>query len=67
MEKYLSSAEVCELLPGMNKNLLAQMRFRGDGPAFVKPSPRKVLYRWSAVEVWLESREVTSTREAIKS
>jgi hypothetical protein len=27
MEKYLSPEEVCELIPGMTTNLLAQMRF----------------------------------------
>jgi predicted DNA-binding transcriptional regulator AlpA len=63
MEKLLSPAEVCEIVPGMSENLLAQMRFRGDGPRFIKPSPRKVVYRSSVVEAWLQSREQTSTRE----
>ena len=33
---------------------LAQMRYRGQGPRFVKAG-RKVLYRWSDVNAWLEA------------
>ncbi len=32
---------------------LAQMRYRGDGPQFVRVGRRKVLYRWSDIENWL--------------
>lgn len=67
METYLSPEQVCEIIPGMSPNLLAQMRFRGDGPPFVKPSPRKVAYRRSAVEEWLRDREQTRTGEAVNA
>lgn len=40
---------------------LAQMRHRGQGPAFIKFSAKKVLYRRSVVDAWLESRERTIT------
>lgn len=63
MEKYLTPEEVCEVIPGMTKGLLAQMRFRGDGPRFIKPSPRKVVYAESAIAEFLRSRERTSTAE----
>lgn len=33
---------------------LAQMRYRGTGPKFVKAN-RKVLYRWSDVNAWLDA------------
>ena len=65
MEIYDPPEEVCKYIPGMTVNLLAQMRFRGDGPPFIKPSPRKVVYRRSAVEAWLESRERTRTDEVV--
>lgn len=65
MEKWLTPAEVCELIPGMSVGLLSQLRFRGDGPPFVKPSDRKVVYRLSTVKSWLQSREQSSTRENI--
>jgi len=32
---------------------LAQMRFRGDGPKFVRLG-RRVLYRWADVEQWID-------------
>ena len=67
MEKFLSVEAVCEMVPGMNANLLAQMRFRGDGPRFIKPSPRKVVYSESAIVEWLNSREQSSTREAVSA
>lgn len=67
MEKYLSPKEVCEIIPGMTEALLSQMRFRGDGPPFIKPSPKKVVYRLGAIESYLASREQTSTRENISA
>lgn len=41
---------------------LAQQRFRGDGPKFIKRG-RKVLYRWADIEEYLESQTVTRTNE----
>jgi hypothetical protein len=32
---------------------LAQMRYRGDGPKFVRAGRRRVLYRWADVEQWI--------------
>lgn len=40
---------------------LAQMRHRGHGPVFIKFSGKKVLYRKSAVDLWLTSRERSIT------
>jgi predicted DNA-binding transcriptional regulator AlpA len=65
MEKYLSIDEVCERVPGMTRGLLAQMRYRGDGPRYVKASPRTVVYAEAAIEQWLKSREQQSTGEAV--
>ncbi|WP_020077209.1 hypothetical protein [Cryocola sp. 340MFSha3.1] len=63
-EVYLSPEQVCELIPGMTRALLAQMRFRGDGPPFIKVTPKKVVYRESAIDSFLDSRERTSTAAA---
>lgn len=62
MEKLLSPQDVCDVVPGMTVAGLAQLRFRGEGPRFIKPSARKVVYRQSDVEAWLQSNERTSTR-----
>jgi len=32
---------------------LAQMRYRGNGPKFVRVGQRRVLYRWVDVEQWI--------------
>lgn len=39
---------------------LAQMRYRGTGPRFVRRG-RRVLYRWSDVRRYLEDNTVTRT------
>lgn len=41
---------------------LAQMRYRGTGPRFIKRG-RRVLYRWSEVRKYLEQNTVQRTDE----
>jgi hypothetical protein len=48
----------------LKKNHLAQLRHRGTGPKFFKPTPRTVLYLVSDLYAWLEASECTSTVEA---
>lgn len=64
-ENYLSPAEVADMIPGMTTALLAQMRFRGDGPPFIAASPRKRVYSESSLHAWLTARERTSTAEKV--
>jgi len=40
---------------------LAQMRYRGTGPKFVKVGPRKVIYRWSDVHAYLDANTIERT------
>ncbi len=40
---------------------LAQMRYRGTGPRFVKRGPRRVLYRWSDVRSYLDANTCQRT------
>lgn len=63
MEKYLSAAEAAELIPGMTTSTLAQLRYKGGGPKFLKPTARKVVYRERDVIEWLETKERTSTAD----
>ncbi len=60
---YLKPEQVCEIVPGMTKANLAQLRFKGIGPKFLKPMPRVVIYRRSDVIAWLEGSERTTTAE----
>ena len=64
MDRNMTPQQVCdELLPGLTPAGLAQMRFRGDGPPFRKPTPRKVLYVESEVREWLDTTKRTSTAD----
>ena len=45
-------AEIAEALHTTPASL-AQMRYRGDGPKFVRVGRRRVLYRWVDVEQYI--------------
>lgn len=62
-DTYLTPDQVCELIPGMTRGLLAQLRFRGGGPIFLKPTPRTILYRERDCIAWIEASERTSTAQ----
>jgi hypothetical protein len=53
-------AQVAEALHTTTGSL-AQMRYRGDGPKFVRCGRRRVLYRWSDVEQWIADSVHTRT------
>lgn len=55
MPVYLTPDQVIEMLPGISRGQLAQLRFNGKGPAFRKPTPMTVLYVQSEVIEWVES------------
>ena len=42
-------------MTGLSIGALAQMRYRGIGPKFYKPTARKVLYKRSEIVDWVES------------
>lgn len=60
---YIPPEQVCEIVPGMTKGNLAQLRFKGTGPKYYKPTPRVVLYRLEDVFEWIESSVRTGTAE----
>lgn len=66
MTKYLTPDQVCELIPGMTRGNLAQLRFTGKGPKFLKPTPRTVVYREEDVVSWLEGTEQLQTDRRAK-
>ncbi|PLS25284.1 DNA-binding protein [Bifidobacterium imperatoris] len=45
------------------KGQLAQLRYAGQGPAFLKPAPKTVLYRKGDIDVWLSASVRHSTAE----
>jgi hypothetical protein len=60
--QLLTPAEVASLMPGMTVAALAQLRYRGGGPAYLKPTPRRVYYRDHDVRAWLERSRIGSER-----
>ena len=46
--------EVAEYLQ-ITEGSLAQHRYRGTGPRFIKLAGRRVLYRWTDVESYLDA------------
>lgn len=53
ISELATPAEVAEALHTTTASL-AQMRYRGDGPKFVRVAGRRrVLYRWVDVEQWI--------------
>lgn len=68
MERMLTTQQVARLLGAettgevrTRQRYLAQLRFRGEGPSFVKHG-RLILYRESAIEEWLKTGETNCTR-----
>lgn len=60
---YLTPEQVCVLVPGMTKGNLAQLRFKGSGPRYYKPTPRTVLYREEDIVEWIENSARTGTAQ----
>jgi predicted DNA-binding transcriptional regulator AlpA len=48
---------------GLSVSTLAKQRLRGDGPKFVRLSPRAIGYLQGDLDEWLASRRCLSTSE----
>ena len=48
---------------GLTPRFLEARRYRGDGPKFVRISPRCVRYRDSDLQEWIEARVRISTAD----
>lgn len=46
---------------GTTPQNLAQHRYRGTGPKFIKLGHRAIRYRWSDVEAWIEANTLTQS------
>jgi len=68
LERMMTTTQVARLLGAetteeirTRQGYLAQLRYRGQGPRFVKQG-RMILYRESAIAKWLEECETNCTR-----
>ena len=55
MEKYLTTIELSrriKMTPGTIRNLVYR-RVLKENTHYVKPTPRKLLFKWKAIEKWL--------------
>ncbi|GEO93844.1 helix-turn-helix transcriptional regulator [Kocuria flava] len=59
-EPLATPEEVAAYL-GRSVQALAQLRFTGTGPAFLKTG-RLIRYQWAAVEAWARQNTANSTR-----
>lgn len=55
-----TSKEVAEYLQTTPMGL-AQLRYKGTGPRFVRVGSKKVIYRWSDVQEYLDANTMTRT------
>lgn len=53
--RYLSPADVCELVPGLTVVNLGELRKKGRGPRYSKPTLKLVVYREADVIDWLDA------------
>lgn len=47
---------------GLSTGALAQLRYMGGGPCFIKLTAKAVRYRQSDLDAWIAGRARTSTR-----
>ncbi|QAB18700.1 hypothetical protein Leucomu_12980 [Leucobacter muris] len=52
---WLSPADVCEQIPGMTEEILAERRKKNLKPRFFKPSLKTVIYEQSDITEWIRS------------
>ena len=57
----IPATEMKNLVPGTTDQFWATKRHFGGGPEFVRIGPRKVYYRRSDVEAWIEGSRFTRT------
>lgn len=62
-DRLLTIEEVGEWLQ-MSKGALAQLRYEGTGPEFIKLTGKAVRYQESDVQAWLAGRKASSTKAA---
>ena len=60
--RYLSPAQVCEVVPGLTERRLEYLRGKGQGPRYSKPTPKTVIYVLADVEAWVAA-SMRSTRD----
>ncbi|WP_319523434.1 hypothetical protein [uncultured Desulfosarcina sp.] len=69
MENYLTTQELSErikMTPGTIRNLVWRKELK-ENVHYVKPTPRKLLFVWSAIEKWLYGQTTNVERKQMGS
>ena len=69
MEHYLTTKELSDkikMTPGTIRNLVWKKELK-ENVHYVKPTPRKILFVWSAIEGWLYAGRQNRAVNKIKS
>jgi hypothetical protein len=55
MEEYLTTEELCDRIKYQKQTIynLIHRRVLVPGKHFLKPTPKKILFRWSAIQAWI--------------
>jgi hypothetical protein len=59
---YLRPGDAAKRL-GLSPNTLVKMRMRGDGPPFIRLTPRRIVYAPDALEDFVRERRYRRTAE----
>lgn len=60
-QRWMSPAQVCEMVPGMTVRRLEYLRCKGQGPRYAKPTPKTVIYGEDDLNDWV-SASIIETR-----
>jgi hypothetical protein len=59
----LTPDQVAFVFPALSVNYLQKLRLSGKGPTYSKPTDKRVIYRRTDIEAWLNASRVSSTSE----
>ena len=56
MEEYLTTDELCDRIKYQRQTIynLIHRRVLLPGKHFFKPTPKKILFKWSEIQAWIE-------------
>ena len=61
---WLSPEQVCERVPGLTTRNLQELRAKGRGPAYNKPTLKTVVYEQSVIDSWVAA-SIVKTRDTV--
>lgn len=63
VDRLLNTREVALRLD-MSEGALSQLRYKGEGPDYVRINSKNIRYRESEIEAWLDRQTVTKAKRA---